>query len=495
MAITVTNAAGIVTVEQALRSAAASRVTGASANTVEILCIGDSMSSTSLVPRTGVRTREVTWFHRMVKRLKEFAGDAGATWTAAHGDESYGGGRYVAGVGTSVDAVREHGISPFGTYLASKMGHRPYSGLMTDGVAMGKLYARPYNGYPIRVEPTAFPWRFLDVVYTKAAAGIGIHSVSVDGGAATTFTGVAGSTSYNNLQTIDATSLSVHDLVLDSTYGGEAGQVYGRYEALRFRTGLPGVIDRSVASSGLKWDDLNTTFTTDALRNVYMGNTAFGTPELAVIMLGYNDGAAASWNAASQTTIKESTVVYADLLIAAGCPVMWVIPPANDGASTRRTEWNAIKTYVLANVADATKLTVVDCHDGITGWTTGAAAVTSGYIYGANLYRPWTHQRQVMAGDIVTPIAGPDGTNVYECTTAGTTHTAEPTWDTNDEAVTADNTVNWTTRRAAALIVSDATHPTPKGHSVLAEAILAALGWDMMIADWRGVGGRLHIGL
>jgi len=102
MAITITNVAGITPFREKLSRVAQSMLTGASAETVDILGIGDSMMSSVRYPRKGVFDRKLSFYFRMIERLKNMAGDAGTTWPAVHTDEIYGGGRYVTGVGNTV---------------------------------------------------------------------------------------------------------------------------------------------------------------------------------------------------------------------------------------------------------------------------------------------------------------------------------------------------------------------------------------------------------
>jgi len=58
----------------------------------------------------------------------------------------------------------------------------------------------------------------------------------------------------------------------------------------------------------------------------------------------------------------------------------------------------------------------------------------------------WAASTAYSLGAIVKPTGGYSGC-VYECTTAGTSGTAEPTWPTADGGTVADNTVTWTCRR------------------------------------------------
>jgi len=58
----------------------------------------------------------------------------------------------------------------------------------------------------------------------------------------------------------------------------------------------------------------------------------------------------------------------------------------------------------------------------------------------------WAASTAYSLGAIVKPTGGYSGC-VYECTTAGTSGTTEPTWPTADGGTVADNTVTWTCRR------------------------------------------------
>ena len=58
----------------------------------------------------------------------------------------------------------------------------------------------------------------------------------------------------------------------------------------------------------------------------------------------------------------------------------------------------------------------------------------------------WVASTAYSLGGIVKPTGGYGGC-VYECTTAGTSGTTEPTWPTSNGATVSDNTVTWTCRR------------------------------------------------
>ena len=58
----------------------------------------------------------------------------------------------------------------------------------------------------------------------------------------------------------------------------------------------------------------------------------------------------------------------------------------------------------------------------------------------------WAASTAYSLGAIVKPTGGYSGC-VYECTTAGISGAAEPSWPTGDGSTVADNTVTWTCRR------------------------------------------------
>ena len=59
-------------------------------------------------------------------------------------------------------------------------------------------------------------------------------------------------------------------------------------------------------------------------------------------------------------------------------------------------------------------------------------------------YAKWAASTAYALGDFVVPATHND--RIYECTTAGTSGTAEPTWPTAEGGTVADNTVTWTCR-------------------------------------------------
>jgi hypothetical protein len=58
----------------------------------------------------------------------------------------------------------------------------------------------------------------------------------------------------------------------------------------------------------------------------------------------------------------------------------------------------------------------------------------------------WEASHAYSLGDVVVPTAGLENGFRYECTTAGTSDSTEPTWSTVEGGTTSDNTVTWTTR-------------------------------------------------
>jgi hypothetical protein len=58
----------------------------------------------------------------------------------------------------------------------------------------------------------------------------------------------------------------------------------------------------------------------------------------------------------------------------------------------------------------------------------------------------WTASHAYSLGDVVVPTAGKENGFRYECTTAGTSDSTEPTWSTVEGGTTTDNTATWTTR-------------------------------------------------
>jgi hypothetical protein len=58
----------------------------------------------------------------------------------------------------------------------------------------------------------------------------------------------------------------------------------------------------------------------------------------------------------------------------------------------------------------------------------------------------WTASTAYAVGDVVVPTTGKENGWRYECTTAGTSGSSEPTWPTQEGATKTDGTVTWTTR-------------------------------------------------
>ena len=80
----------------------------------------------------------------------------------------------------------------------------------------------------------------------------------------------------------------------------------------------------------------------------------------------------------------------------------------------------------------------------------------------------WILSTAYVIGDVVRAVASPDATLYLVCTTAGTSTTTEPTWNTADAATTADGTATWTTVWIGRITTGSATlternaaiHPT-----------------------------------
>ena len=58
----------------------------------------------------------------------------------------------------------------------------------------------------------------------------------------------------------------------------------------------------------------------------------------------------------------------------------------------------------------------------------------------------WQASTAYAVGDVVVPTSGKENGFRYECTTAGTSGSSEPTWPTSEGATKTDGTVTWTTR-------------------------------------------------
>ena len=90
-------------------------------------------------------------------------------------------------------------------------------------------------------------------------------------------------------------------------------------------------------------------------------------------------------------------------------------------------------------------------HAGLSG--AGAknliytAAYTAGWVMPGKI-GDWTADTAYTAGTFVRPVSDLTITVLFECTTAGTTGSTEPTWDETAGNTTVDNSATWTARNA-----------------------------------------------
>lgn len=85
------------------------------------------------------------------------------------------------------------------------------------------------------------------------------------------------------------------------------------------------------------------------------------------------------------------------------------------------------------------------CAAGGQGWDNSNAYI----CVGDNEADIWVADTAYSKGDRVKDTPETDS-NIYECTTAGTSDSTEPTWNTDEGDTTEDNTVTWTTHTQAA---------------------------------------------
>ena len=85
-------------------------------------------------------------------------------------------------------------------------------------------------------------------------------------------------------------------------------------------------------------------------------------------------------------------------------------------------------------------------EDTFINGDTGSDANAFDGLYKTLKGTPWTATTAKALGDEVVPTAGNENGFIYECTTAGTTGSSQPTWPTVEGATVNDGTVVWTCR-------------------------------------------------
>lgn len=95
----------------------------------------------------------------------------------------------------------------------------------------------------------------------------------------------------------------------------------------------------------------------------------------------------------------------------------------------------------------------------------------------------WVASKAYIADQYISPVT-PNG-HKYKCTTAGTSHTAEPTWPTDDGATVADGTVVWT-EDGVSLPYSNIFNATHTVEEII-KLIIEGLGWT-----WTAVGSAAY---
>ncbi len=140
--------------------------------------------------------------------------------------------------------------------------------------------------------------------------------------------------------------------------------------------------------------------------------------------------------------------------------------------------------FVLRGEVDTQASSPVTNETGYTAYTSGfvefAAVpdVTAAVTPAINVVATWSGEHAYVAGDAI--IANSD---IYQCTTAGTSAASEPTWTDKDETgeTITDGTVTWTNRGAATMV--DGTDYTlgKAGLTIDADATRFALGLPIKI--------------
>lgn len=106
----------------------------------------------------------------------------------------------------------------------------------------------------------------------------------------------------------------------------------------------------------------------------------------------------------------------------------------------------ATSCYVYANFNLFTQQNLINDLADNTNTTIKAALVTDTYTPFQNRHNcwsapAWTSGTSYEVGDLVKPTT-PNG-HIYECISAGTSDSSEPTWPTTDGNTVTDNTVTW----------------------------------------------------
>jgi len=110
--------------------------------------------------------------------------------------------------------------------------------------------------------------------------------------------------------------------------------------------------------------------------------------------------------------------------------------------------------------ASGTKFDNANAQTGV-GDSSTAEAATQTSLQAVLDKTAWVASTAYAVGDYVRPTSVDEGSLfVYECTTAGTSGTAEPTWPTTDGTTVTDNTAVWTTRQRISAVGMMASFPT-----------------------------------
>jgi len=110
--------------------------------------------------------------------------------------------------------------------------------------------------------------------------------------------------------------------------------------------------------------------------------------------------------------------------------------------------------------ASGTKFDNANAQTGV-GDSTTAEVATQTSLQAVLDKTAWAASTAYAVGNYVRPTSVGEGSLfVYECTTAGTSGTAEPTWPTTDGATVTDNTAVWTTRQRISAVGMMSGFPT-----------------------------------
>lgn len=238
--------------------------------------------------------------------------------------------------------------------------------------------------------------RYVEPVVTKRSASAGTLRFAIEGVNHDVPTLDAGlpSDAFNQLTSFDLSTEAQRNVTISQITSGN-----GYIEGIRFRKNSRGIIDYNIGVSGFTLATIASRFTTDALRQAFIGAGCV-TPDLLTINIGYND-----YGSTTEAAAEAAMTDFINGVKSLGMPILVVIYPPGSGDGTmaaRYAYYSAIAAAALAAAPD--QVCIVDMNNL---WTDVTTAIAAGYYIEADKTHPTDLGHARWAEELLAAIEAP----------------------------------------------------------------------------------------